>query len=99
MSYCKAALQRISQGPVGKTDGTAKSAAPSILSTFDYRTDDAAATVETAGYFNGAARIFKVGDVTRATMACGGTPVLKSYVVTGNTGTVVTIALQSTAAG
>lgn len=62
-------------------------------------TTDAAAVVEAANYLNASAARLPKGTVIEAVMAVGGTPVLKTYVVTANTGTVVTIALQGTAAG
>lgn len=99
MSLFLAALQRVQQNLVGTTGGAAKSTGNTTLSHFRYCTDDAAATVETAGYFNGAARVLAVGDTIAAVMAAGGTPVLKHYVVTANTGSAVTVALQATTAG
>lgn len=99
MSLYLAALQRLTQTLVGTTTGAAKSTGRTTLSHFRYATDDAAATVETAGYFNAAASVLGVGDTIDAIMAAGGTPVLKTYVVTVNTGSAVTIALQATTAG
>lgn len=61
---------------------------------------DTAAVVEAANYFNGSADLLQKGDVLMMTMARGGTPVLKLYVVTAISAVgVVTIALQSTTAG
>lgn len=99
MSLFLAALQRVHQGLVGTTAGVAKGTGNTTQSHFAYRTDDAAATVETAGYFNGAVKVLAVGDTIDATMANTGTPVRKGYVVTANTGTAVTVALLATAAG
>lgn len=62
-------------------------------------TADAAAVVEAANYLNASASRLPKGTLIEAVMAIGGTPVLKNYVVTANTGTVVTIALQTTTAG
>lgn len=63
-------------------------------------TNDAAAVVEAANYLNASAGLLTKGDVIEATMARGGTPILKNYVVTAiSAANVVTIALQSTAAG
>ncbi len=64
-----------------------------------YMTPDAAAVVEAVGYFNSAAARLPKFTMIEAVMATGGTPVAKRYIVTANTGTVVTIALQATAAG
>ena len=73
---------------------------------YAYKTADAAATVEVAGYFNGfllgGVNPLNPGDVIQAVMAIGGTPVLKNYVVLTNavaTGGNVTIGLQTTTAG
>ncbi len=97
MSFCARALHRISQSMVGLASGIAKQAQ---VSGWRYATDDAAATVETAGYFNAARSILAVGDSIEAHMAMGGTPVLKFYVVTAVPATGnVTIALAATAAG
>lgn len=97
MSYCAKALHRVSQSMVGSTTGTAKS---NLISDWRYGTDDAAATVETAGYFNAERAALKAGDTIRASMALGGTPVFKIYVVTAAPATGnVTIALQATTAG
>jgi hypothetical protein len=85
------------QSVVGLAAGTASSRQ---ISLFLYSTDDAAATVETAGYWNGARALLAAGDQVAATMAAGGTPVLKLYVFTSvpSTGNVVA-ALQTTTAG
>ena len=64
-----------------------------------YDTTDAAATVEAANYFNGAVTDLMKGDTIQATMAKGGTPVGKQYVVTANSGTAVTIAIFTATAG
>lgn len=99
MSFCSQSLKRHGTQPaVGSTTGTAN---PNQVSSFAYATDDAAAVVETAGYFNAARGLFTVGSIIQSIMAvAGGTPVAKNYVVTAvpNTGN-VTIALFATAAG
>ncbi|WP_336800487.1 hypothetical protein [Kaistia sp. MMO-174] len=76
--------------------GTVGSGAGSQRSIYHYATNDDAATVETAGYFNGLASDLVVGDVIMASLDLDGTPVFKNYMVTANTGTVVTIAKQTT---
>ena len=100
MTFSNKSLRRVdSQTVVGDATGAATSRQ---ISTFAYATDDAAATVETAGYFNTArdkGRL-SVGSIILASMVNGGTPVLKAYVcltvpATGN----VTIGLQTTTAG
>lgn len=70
------------------------------VSTFSYVTDDAAAIVEAANYFNAATKELRKGDVIEARMAMSGVPVLKEYIVTSATGAaVVTVVLQTAAAG
>jgi hypothetical protein len=64
-----------------------------------YITADAPAVVEAAGYFNEAALRLPVGTVISAVMGAGGAIKFKQYVVTANTGTVVTVALQTATAG
>lgn len=83
--------------PVGLASGAQKNA---LINEFTYSTDDAAATVEAAGYFNAARSKLTVGSIIKASMVNAGTPVLKLYVVltvptTGN----VTIGLLTTTAG
>lgn len=58
-----------------------------------YTTPDASVT--TAGYFNSAADMVRVNDLLIANFNTGGTPSTKFYVVTGNTGSVVTITLYA----
>jgi hypothetical protein len=92
-SLCRQGTQAV----VGVAAGT-----PSArqISLFMYATDDAAATVETAGYWNGARALLRAGDQIAASMVMAGTPVLKHYVLTSvpPTGNVVA-ALQTTTAG
>lgn len=97
MSLTTKSLVRTRQVTVGSAAGAAQG---KQISKWLYATDDAAATVETAGYFNNARAQLAVGDVIEASMANTGTPVTKTYVATavpasGN----VTVALQTTAAG
>lgn len=58
-----------------------------------YTTVDAAVTG--AGYFNSAADMLRVNDLVIANMSTGGTPSTKFYIVTGNTGSVVTVAVYA----
>lgn len=79
---------------------TASSSKAGIIPVHAYLvTTEAAAAVETAGYFNSAAGRLPKGSIISAVMAHGGTPVLKQYVVTVNTGAAVTVALQGTTGG
>ena len=55
-----------------------------------YTTPDTAVTG--AGYFNQAASMLRVNDLIIASIATAGTPSTIFYIVTGNTGTSVTVA-------
>lgn len=66
--------------------------AGSVRSLYRYATNDDAATVEAANYFNTAVGQFAVGDVIIASLDLDGTPLGKLYIVTAVTATVVTIA-------
>lgn len=98
MSLSVKSLSRLGQqATVGSAAGAAQAQQAGLLI---YATDDAAATVETAGYFNGARAFLRKGDIILATMVNGGTAVVKTYVAaavpaTGN----VTIALATATAG
>lgn len=98
MAFAKKSLVRLStQAPVGDAAGNPTQP---MVSAFIYATVDAAATLETAGYFNNARNTLQKGDIILASMVNGGTPVLKPYVATavpasGN----VTVALGSVTAG
>lgn len=98
MAFCAQSLITAGAGPVGQASGLAASGRP--LSSHEYRTADAAATVETAGYFNGARTRLQVGDVITAIVGVGATMKGKHYVVTAVpvTGD-VTIGLFATTAG
>jgi hypothetical protein len=58
-----------------------------------YTTIDSAVTG--AGYFNSAAAMLRVGDLIVVNIDTDGTPSTKFYIVTANTGTVVTITVYS----
>ncbi len=58
-----------------------------------YTTVDAAVTG--GGYFNSAASMLRVGDLIVVNIDTDGTPSTKFYIVTGNTGTAVTITVYS----
>lgn len=77
--------------------GNAAAGAPN--SHWLYDTTDAAATVEGVSYFAAAVTDLLKGDTIQATMAKGGTPVGKQYVVTANNGTTPTIAIFTATAG
>jgi hypothetical protein len=80
MSLSLKSLVRMStQSPVGSTAGAAQT---QVVSHFLYGTDDALATVATAGYFNSARALLKKGDLIAVSGANSGTPVRADYVVT-----------------
>lgn len=90
MAFDQKGLARVqSTGSVGVGAGSVKSVC-------HYATNDDAAAVQAAGYFDPAAGILVVGDVIIASLDLDGAPALKIYMVTANTGTVVTIAAQTT---
>lgn len=62
-------------------------------------TKETAAQVESAGYLNAWAADLPLGTPIIAAMDVDGTPKIKNYIVSVNTGTAVTIALQTTTAG
>ena len=93
MAFDATGLKRLeSRGAVG-------TGVDSVAGHFAYDTADAAATVEAGNYFNAAAASLSKGSTIVASMVRSGTPVLKNYIVTANTGTVVTVALLTTTAG
>lgn len=55
-----------------------------------YTTFDSSVT--TGGYFNNAASMLRVNDLLIANLDTDGTPATVFYIVTGNTGTAVTVA-------
>lgn len=58
-----------------------------------YKTVDAAVTG--AGYFNAGTDMMRVNDLIIANVNTGGTPATKFYIVTANSGGVVTVAVYS----
>ncbi|SNZ20949.1 hypothetical protein [Cohaesibacter gelatinilyticus] len=62
-----------------------------------YHTNDDAAAVEAAGYFDNLAKDLAKGDFIMAGLDIDGTPQLKNYIVTTIAAGVVTIAAQTTA--
>lgn len=82
--------------PVGNTSkpltgfGTATlKGAPSVWS---FATNDTLATVNTAGYFNGAAKHLNVGDLIYGVCDTDGTPAPALFYVNANDGTTVDVA-------
>ena len=97
MAYGARALNLLFQTAVCDATGAPTSR---VVRTWFYATDDAAATVEAANYFNAGYQRFNKGDVIIASMVNGGTPILKKYIVTSaSQATTVVIALQTTTAG
>jgi len=56
-----------------------------------YKSDDAAAAIDSAGYFNTYAKEINAGDVIFATTAASGTPVYGMFSVDSNNGTTVDV--------
>jgi hypothetical protein len=54
-----------------------------------YTTPDPAADVDTAGYFNAAADMVRVGDMVLANVATGGTPASGIFLINANAAGVV----------
>lgn len=86
-------IRRVNEG-VSLGTGVSKQIAP-----FQLATNDTAAAVEGAGFFNALVKDMPIGTPIFASLDLDGTPVFKNYMVTANDGTVVTIALQTTTAG
>lgn len=60
-----------------------------------YASVDNAATITGAGYFNNAADMMRVNDLLVINIDTAGTPSTKFYIVTGNSGGVVSITVYS----
>ena len=60
-----------------------------------YTTVDNTAAIEAAGYMDKAVDMLRVGDLIIMNIDTDGTPATKFYIVTGNTGSSVTIAVYS----
>lgn len=76
----------------GLNSAGAQSKAGNAPQLWTYTTTDAAADVDTSGYFNAMASIFKVGDVIlRVTTSSGSVSTAGWHVVMSNTGTVVNV--------
>ncbi|MCB9963719.1 MAG: hypothetical protein H6855_06540 [Rhodospirillales bacterium] len=58
-----------------------------------YTTIDSSVT--TAGYFNNATDMVRIGDLMIANIDTDGTPATKLYIVTGNSGGTVTVTVYS----
>lgn len=83
-------IRRINEGVAYSPAGTGLGVKNICL--WHYATNDAAAAVEAAGFFNSMANDLPVGSIIFASLDLDGTPTAKQYVVTANTGTVVTVA-------
>lgn len=88
MAYAAAGLNRFADG------GAVGTAPGNRVGLYSYATADTLATVAAANYFNSAAAILKVGDIICVTAGIGGTPAMEHYIVSANTGTVVTITVE-----
>lgn len=85
MAYDSQGLKLISDGgAVGATPGNVKNV-------YAYASNDTAATIEGAGYFNGAKDHVKTGDLVVVSGDNDGAPFAKAYAVTSNDSTTVTV--------
>lgn len=85
-----------SQGLKLISDGGAVGAAPgNVKSVYAYASNDTAAAIEAAGYFNGAKDHVKTGDLIVVSGDNDGAPFAKAYAVTGNDGTAVTVKVMA----
>lgn len=90
MSFDPKALQMLpGSGAYGSGSGLSK-----VFREARYITADAVATVLGANYFDAAASRLPKNTVVVALCVANGTPVVKTLVVTANTGTAVTVADQ-----
>jgi len=64
-----------------------------------YTPQDAAANVDTAGYFNGAAEMVRVGDMILANADTDGTPTSGIFLVNANAAGVVDVADMTAVGG
>jgi len=76
-----------------KSDNLSVLAYANNFTLWHYTTTDTAAGVVAAGYFSKAADMLRVNDLIITNVDTGGTPAPNFYIVTGNTGTAVTVAL------
>jgi hypothetical protein len=60
-----------------------------------YTSTDTSGTITGAGYFNNAVDMMRVNDLVVINIDTDGTPSTKFYIVTGNTGSAVSITVYS----
>ncbi len=60
-----------------------------------YTSVDNTAAIEAAGYFNSAVDMLRLNDLLIINIDTDGTPITKFYIVTGNDGTAVTVAVYA----
>lgn len=60
-----------------------------------YKSNDAAAQIETANYFKSASDMVRVNDLILANIDVDGTPSTKIYIVTANSSSTVTVSTFS----
>lgn len=91
MSLSRKSLIRLGQAPRGTTAGAANAGA--MNSFFFYATDDAFATVATAGYFNDERKQLAVGDIILASCASnkGGLYTVSAAPASGNVTVVASV--------
>ena len=92
MAYTSDTLKMVSTGARPPSGGAAH---PGL---FHYATNDTQATVAGSNYFNSAAGVLVKGSIIFVSGDLDGTPALRTYMVTANDGTTVTIALSTATA-
>lgn len=72
---------------------------PNLPRKWAYTSTDTAAVIDTAGYFNNASDLLKVGDEIKANVDTDGTPGYGKFFVSANSGGVVDVNDISTLSG
>lgn len=91
-------MRTIGNGKIRRTaEGVSYGSGASIkqLCDWDMASDDDVATVETGGFFNDLSDELQVGEIIRARLDLDGTPVMRHYLVSGNSGGTVTVSRAS----
>lgn len=91
-------MRTIGNGKIRRTaEGVSYGSGASIkqLCDWDLASDDDVAAVETGGYFNDLSAELQVGEIIRARLDLNGTPVMRHYMVSANSGGTVTISRAS----
>jgi hypothetical protein len=92
-------MRTIGNGTIRRVSEGVSYGSTNVQQLCDWRlvSNDDHATISAANYFNSLAADLKKGESILATVDYDGTLQLRVYVVTANTGTAVTVALQTVA--